>query len=156
MKTLEMYNNIIAALCVWREARGEIAMAKLLVAVSIVNRAKDLKRWPNTLAGVVLQPKQFSSFNIGDPNASKVPALNDASFVSCCTMVDCALAEVSGIASRVQELDVELRTLLRSCGYVNKSMLETNHYHDDSIEPPSWTKGMQYLGKVGKLLFYKG
>ena len=144
MKTLEMYNNIIAALCTWREARGESATVQFLVAVSIVNRAKDAsERWPKTLAGVVLQPKQFSSFNIGDRNANKVPALNDARFVSCCIAVDCALAE--GTLGQTMLLEDKYKPLLAA-----------NHYHDDSIAPPSWTKNMQYLGKVGRLLFYKG
>jgi len=143
MKTLEMYNNIIAALCTWREARGESATVQFLVAVSIVNRAKDaLERWPKTLAGVVLQPKQFSSFNIGDPNASKVPALNDASFINCCAAVDAAIN-----VGRLGPMPPEAKY---------GPLLEANHYHDDSIAPPSWTKNMQYLGKMGKLLFYKG
>ena len=143
MKTLEMYNNIIAALCTWREARGESAMGKLLVAMVIVNRAKDPKRWPNALAGVVLQPKQFTSFSIGDRNAVKIPALNDGDFISCCIAIDCALAE--GTLSQTIQLEDKYKPLLAA-----------NHYHDDSIDPPSWTKGIQYLGKVGKLLFYKG
>ena len=40
----------------------------------IRNRAEDpKKRWPRTVSGVILEPRQFSSFNAGDPNAVKFP-----------------------------------------------------------------------------------
>jgi N-acetylmuramoyl-L-alanine amidase len=31
-----------------------------------------------------------------------------------------------------------------------------NHYHADYIAQPAWAKKMQFLGKIGQHLFYKG
>ena len=142
MRTFDMYDNVIAALCVWREARGEEPMVQFLVARVIVNRVRDyFKRWPNTLSGVVLQRLQFSSFNSDDPNTSKMPLLTDVSFVVCCDAVDKAFDDTT----------IESITL---SPFVTK-MIEANHYHDDSIEPPAWAKNMKFLGKLGRILFYK-
>lgn len=63
-----------AALCVWREMRGESDEARLACFWVIKNRALDMHaRWPQTWYGVVTQKYQFSSFNVGDPNASLMP-----------------------------------------------------------------------------------
>jgi spore germination cell wall hydrolase CwlJ-like protein len=66
------YDQWIAAICVWREARGETDLAMQGVYHVILNRVKD-PRWPNTAAEVVLQPKQFSCFLAGDPNVVRFP-----------------------------------------------------------------------------------
>lgn len=68
------YDQFIGALCLWREARGQTKTALNAIWWVIQNRAHDAtKRWPKTIAGVVLQKMQFSSFNTGDPNAVKFP-----------------------------------------------------------------------------------
>lgn len=82
----EAYEQIIAALTVWREARGESQAAKLGVYWVILNRRRD-PRWPNTISQVCLQPKQFSSFNILDPNASKFPSPDEYSWAESCEVV---------------------------------------------------------------------
>ena len=67
-------DQFIAALCLWREARGASLSAKTAIWWVIQNRANDhAGRWPRSIAGVVLQPKQFSSFNHDDPNVSAYP-----------------------------------------------------------------------------------
>jgi hypothetical protein len=67
-------DSILCRLCLYREARGESLAAKTAVLAVIRNRANDPKnRWPKTLAGVVLQPFQFSSFNAKDPNVTAWP-----------------------------------------------------------------------------------
>lgn len=149
MRTLDMYDNIIAAICVWRETRGEDLLVKILVAKVLVNRTRDkLDRWPKTLSSVVLQPYQFSSFNTNDPNSSKIPRQIDLSLVSCCTAVDAALDD---------SIPFSDSKILPTISMDEFSKLSTaNHYHDDSIAPPSWTKGMEFLGKVGRILFYRG
>ena len=66
----------LIALCLWREARGEVLRYRLAVrgiAHVILNRVAD-KHWPATVEGVILQPWQFSSFNAKDPNAVKYPS----------------------------------------------------------------------------------
>ena len=68
------YDEWLSALCIWREARGASAAAQTAIYHVILNRATDAqKRWPTTIPGVILQLKQFSSFNVGDPNAVLFP-----------------------------------------------------------------------------------
>jgi hypothetical protein len=86
---LENYGRFMAALCIWREARGENLEAKRGVYWTLINRAASHPSpWPADLAGVVLQPHQFSSFSGGDPNALKFPACTDAALADCCAVVD--------------------------------------------------------------------
>jgi len=67
-------DSFLVRLCLWREARSESLAAKAAVLAVIRNRANDPKnRWPKTLAGVVLQPSQFTSFSKGDPNSVAFP-----------------------------------------------------------------------------------
>jgi N-acetylmuramoyl-L-alanine amidase len=70
------YDNLIVALCLWREARSESTVAMQGVYWVIQNRVKD-PRWPSTAAEVILQPRQFSSFLAGDPNATRFPNPKD-------------------------------------------------------------------------------
>lgn len=72
------YDQFMTALCAWREARGCSDPAIQGVVHVVMNRVRDT-RWPDTAAGVVLQPRQFSSFNAGDPNASRFPNPKDKS-----------------------------------------------------------------------------
>ncbi len=68
------YDQFILALALWREARGQSSQAMAGIAAVIRNRAEDPKeRWPRTITRVILQPRQFSSFNAGDPNATRFP-----------------------------------------------------------------------------------
>lgn len=68
------YDQFLLALCLWREARGATMSAQTAIMWVILNRMKDpLRRWPATVPGVILQAKQFSSFNAGDPNSALFP-----------------------------------------------------------------------------------
>lgn len=137
-------DSILARLCLFREARGESIAAKAAVLAVLRNRANDPKnRWPKTLAGVVLQPFQFSSFNRGDPNSVVFPSpwqLPDwGRWLDCCAAWDAPLTAdpTSG----------------------------ATHYHDSSIPPPA----VAWLGPgrtvadleafktatIGKLSFYR-
>lgn len=82
----------LLALCVWREARGETVRGQQLVAAVVLNRVADA-RWPNTITGVVLQPWQFSAFNVQDPNSTRFP-LNETepAWVHCVAAADLARA----------------------------------------------------------------
>ena len=68
----ELLVKFVLALAVYREARGESVIGKILVAQTIENRVQD-RRWPDTYRDVVLQPWQFSAFNKNDPNALLFP-----------------------------------------------------------------------------------
>lgn len=69
-----------AALCVWREARGEGYDGMLAVANVIMNRQRTVWRGKG-LAEVVSDPHQFSSMTIGGDSQTIVwPSPNDQAF----------------------------------------------------------------------------
>lgn len=61
--------EILLAMLVWGEARGESPEGRLAVAWVAKNRAVR-RGW--SLASVILQPWQFSAFNRDDPNRTKM------------------------------------------------------------------------------------
>lgn len=87
-------SRFLLALCVWREARGESLRGKQLVADVIRNRVND-HRWPHSYRDVVLQPKQFSAFNLGDPNAVKFPSAEDPAWLDSLAVTDAVLADAT-------------------------------------------------------------
>jgi spore germination cell wall hydrolase CwlJ-like protein len=62
-------DEVLARLACWGEARGEGPVGMLAVRYVIGNRARLNYK---TVGQVILQPKQFSSFNKGDPNREKL------------------------------------------------------------------------------------
>jgi hypothetical protein len=67
-------DHYLTALCIWREMRGASIDERRACYWVIHNRSTDAReRWPRSLAGVVTQKYQFSSFNATDANASKWP-----------------------------------------------------------------------------------
>lgn len=99
----------LGALMLWREARNQSMRVKAMVWAVMRNRLYD-PRWPNTITQVVLQAWQFSSFNAGDPNATKWPDFAAKDWRECVAVVEAPPA------------DDETRG--------------ANHYHDKSIDPP--------------------
>ena len=90
------YDQLLEALCLWRESRGQSAAAQAAILAVIRNRATDSRnRWPKTSAEVVTQPWQFSSFNASDPNVTKWPtpknAIEWAAWQQCCNIVETPL-----------------------------------------------------------------
>ena len=129
------YDQFIAALCIWREARGASMPAKAGVWHVIQNRASDAAhRWPKTLAGVVLQPFQFSSFNHNDPNAVRLPVPDSSewpAWLDCCAVVGATLdPDPTGGA---------------------------NMYHSFSAEAqyPAWADASKLTATIGPFKFYK-
>lgn len=136
MLTADSYDPFLFALAVWREARGESVLAKVAVAWVIRNRMTDAqKRWPATIGGVILQPRQFSSFNADDPNATKIPPANDTAWRDCCRVIDA----VSVAAAE------------------NDPTHGANHYHSlpVTVAWPSWADEAAQTAVVGTLHFYK-
>ena len=68
MNTLMRFDQWLAALCIWREARGAGEQAWNAIWWVINNRSQDpQRRWPRTVVGVIEQHAQFSSMtNLGD------------------------------------------------------------------------------------------
>ena len=129
----QSYELALLMLCIYREARGESPDAQLGVAWTIKNRLA-LQGWMGkTYPAVILKPYQFSSFNAGDPNATKFPITpTDLAFQPC---LMAAKAAYDGLG-------------------VDPTSGAT-HYFDDSIAAPSWTTGATKTIKIGHLTFYK-
>lgn len=91
MNTACVYESVLLALCLWREARGCESEARRGVLHVIRNRAAARFRG-DSLTAVVLAPYQFSSFNARDPNAALMPNPKHAgdwrAWLECCALVD--------------------------------------------------------------------
>ena len=126
-------------LCLYREARGEPMEAKRAVYHVIMNRVADSRPpnihpnpgWPNTPYAVIIQPKQFSSFNANDPNYSRFPYLDTLSLADCASVVDNPGDDPTGGA---------------------------NFYHsypDGDSRWPSWATKDTFTCRIGHFNFYK-
>lgn len=123
----------ILARTVWGEAEGEPWETKVAISHVIQNRV-DAKSWFGaTLGGVCTKAYQFSCWNIGTERRAQMIAvtLDDSAFRDC-------VAAAAGIV-----LDL---TEDRTNG--------STHYYDQSISPPSWTKGHLPTVQLGKLIFF--
>ena len=136
MNPQQMYELVLLALCLWREARGETVAAKEAVAWCIRNRVTHPTWWGTDWCSVILKPWQFSSFNANDPNAVKWPRPNDASWQSCLVIANAVYA-----------------------GEGQDPTHGATHYFDDSLKdnPPKWAtdESLEPAGKIGRLNFYR-
>lgn len=84
---LDAYSWAMLPDCIWHESRGEPFEGQVAVGEVILARMAD-PRWPNTVAGVALQPWQFSCYNANDPNNAMRPKPSDKvgwrSFLTAC------------------------------------------------------------------------
>lgn len=130
----DSFDIVSASLCVWREARGEVATTGMdgirAVLHVIDNRSKkNNKSW----AQIVYQRLQFSSMTFPqDPQLVNVPKNTDTIFEDC---YNTAVSVYMGT-------DVDIT-------------LGATHYFADSIPMPSWAVNMKFLVKIGHHSFYK-
>lgn len=132
----QTYELALLMLCIWREARGESIDAKHAVGWVIRNRKEKGGWFGNSYYSVITKPAQFSSFNVGDPNATKFPnPITDASYG------ECLLA-----AKHVYD------------GTAPDNTMGSTYYFDDSMaaNPPGWASAFVPTVKMGNLNFYKG
>jgi spore germination cell wall hydrolase CwlJ-like protein len=122
-----------AALTVWAEARGEPPLGQEAVAHTIMNRARS-GDFPPTPEEVVLQEKQFSAWNPGDPNLTKMESLPHD---------DPAYLEAKRIMEEVM------------AGQRPDPTGGATHYHSKSIPPPSWAPSLRKTAEIGGHVFYK-
>lgn len=123
----ELSTRFMLALCIWREARGESLRGKQLVGAVIRNRVAD-PRWPKTFTDVILQPRQFSSFNSGDPNAMKFPRDDDPSWRDSVSAAETVLGQ-------------------------SPAMTTANHYHVLGLMP-TWADADKVVDREGHHVFY--
>jgi len=128
----------IFARTLYGEARGEGLRGIEAVACVILNRARD-RRWPNTIAGVCVQPKQFSCWNADDPNFNKMAcaSLENRDFRRCYAIAAMAVADM---------------LMDRTNG--------ANHYctsalFDDPERRPSWAREDAVTCRIGNHVFMR-
>ena len=127
--------DTLLAMCLWGEARGESLLGLAAVACVILNR---MKKKGVGVHEIILARKQFSSFNLDDPNRGKLafPLAHDT--------ID-AWEKCSNVAT------------LALNGYINDPTGGATHYYADSLpKPPYWAdaaKGWKQTAKVGKHTF---
>jgi N-acetylmuramoyl-L-alanine amidase len=105
-----------------------------MVAVAwVIRHRSERSGWPDSVALVCLQPKQFSCWNSSDPNRAKMmlaghdtPMFNEAMFAAYGTLT-AKLSDPTGGA---------------------------DHYHTSGCNP-SWDDGMELVTIVGSHEFYR-
>ena len=118
-----------AALCAYREARGEGEDGIRAVLHVIKNRAD---KWGKSWAQIIYQPLQFSSMTFPhDPQLSLVPRIPDPIFERCYELAD----------SIFQGKDFDLTS-------------GATHYYATTIKAPDWSTKMKEVARVGRQIFY--
>lgn len=123
----------LLALLLWREARNQQPDAITAVACSVRNRVLSPRWWGTTWTDVILCPEQYSSFNAGDPNATKFPTSTDSVIGTCYSI---ASAVYNGAADTVDGAQ----------SYFDLSLAD---------DPPSWAESMTFVCQVGAFKFYR-
>jgi N-acetylmuramoyl-L-alanine amidase len=123
----------ILARTIYGEARGEGKVGMEAVASVILNRASNPNRWPNDVRDVCLERKQFSCWNLTDPNREKLLTVT---------------AKDSGFRLA---LDTAERAV---AGLLDDPTGGADHYHEKSIIP-GWVKGQTPTAKIGRHVFYR-
>ena len=118
--------------CLWGECRGEQQDAIECVTQVIMNRSMDDRpEWPNSVSGVIEQPKQFSFFNKEHRNIrAKI---------------------IEDYMGWVKVVQYGLPIYLHGSTEWPCNMY---WYHDDTIAPPHWTDKLTLFKKIGHLSFY--
>ncbi|MBI4463394.1 MAG: cell wall hydrolase [Acidobacteria bacterium] len=139
--------EILLAICLFGEARGEDDATRRAVAQVVLNRAWHPHRvfgsradagLEENLRRVILKPRQFSCFNPEDPNYVKLlrPLDYEAPAVwgACLRCAEQALAEASQPDTITDNSD---------------------HYLDNSLQPPPWANPAKQTARIGRLHFYR-
>ena len=126
------------AMLLFGEARGQPNIAKIGVGFVVRNRVLDPKWWGSTWREIILKPKQFSCFNLGDPN--RLIIMNPSqpeqkAWEECCLVAH-------SIYFSVPHLNLIDKTL------------GANHYHDTSVKP-LWADPKKQTVQIDRFLFYK-
>jgi N-acetylmuramoyl-L-alanine amidase len=134
---LRMYEIVLMALTLWREARGESFTAKVAVAFSIKNRVDHPAWWGDDVISVLIKKWQYSSLtDPHDTQLTKWPTSKDPVFEEC---LNIAMGVMSGTYSN--------------------PVPGADSYYDDSLQGearPKWAKENpdRFVGKYGRLNFY--
>ena len=134
----EMYDLVLLALCCWREAQNQPRAAQLGQAWSVRNRVDrpGFWDWGDSYSTCILKKWQYSSFNAGDVNATKMPEDIDPSWQQCLAIAQDVFQGISADPTS-----------------------GSTHYYDRSLDatPPEWaTNGkMEHVINLGAFRFYR-
>lgn len=129
----KMYEVVLLAITIWREARGESREAKTAVGCSIRNRVQNPKWWGNDYISCLTKKWQYSSMT--DPKDRQLttwPAATDHIFEECLEIAE------SVIVGRL----------------VSPATPGADSYYDVSIPSPKWATEEKKVGQIGRLIFY--
>ena len=126
----EDFDKSCAALCIWREGRGEGHDGMRAVAHVINNRAiAQKKSW----AQIVYARLQFSSMTYwNDPQLTNVPVVPDPQFADAWQIVEAVAA-----------------------GTDDDLTQGATSYYATTIEPPAWAESMTKTVQIGRQIFFK-
>ena len=129
-----LHPNVLAAVTIWQEARGEPIEGKIAVAQVIRNRMNRKFHSDGTVAGTVLKPYQFSGWNTQDSNRvlAALVDTDDDSYVECVSAWDMS-------------------------GYQLTPLFPAVLYHSKHMDKyPSWTKSprVTQIAVIGNHIFY--
>jgi hypothetical protein len=124
----------ILARTMWGEARGGSDLGLEAVAAVVLNRLRrnSPARFGGTIAEVCQKPRQFSCWNVGDPNRPKMERVDetDARFRACLA-----------IAERAAR------------GELADPTLGSDHYHTVTVSP-EWSMGKAPVRRIDDHLFF--
>jgi spore germination cell wall hydrolase CwlJ-like protein len=124
----------LLARLIYTEARGAPLETQRAVANVVMNRKKCGGRYPSTLAGVINQPKQFSSRNQNDPN-----------FRFYSEQIDNELFKTQIWNVSEEAID----------GKLADNTDGATLYHSIAIEAPRWTSEAEFSTQIGSMKFYR-
>lgn len=127
------YQEVLLALLIWREARGESEEAQIAVACTVRERVKRPSWWGHNWIEVITKKWQYSS----------IAAPNDLQLILYPAAADKEFAMALRIANEVIG------------GVIESVAAGATHYFDDSISAPAWATAEKFVRKIGRLNFYR-
>ncbi len=133
---VDQRTEILLAMLLWGEARGEGMLGMRAVAQVVANRVR-LGGWFGIgWKGVMLKPAQFSCFGAKDPNATAMMRPLDHGEPE--TWQKCLWVAREAMSGKLPDL-VDGAT----------------HYFAVSIEEPAWARQMDFVRQIGRHRFYR-
>jgi len=118
---------------IYGEASNQGFQGMLAVAYVILNRSQERKQTP---AEVCQAPLQFSCWNVGDANRSRILGVSVEKSPLFC---QCIVAAITAMDKSIPD-----------------PTDGANHYYADYINAPKWAKNMEFKTKIGVHIFLKG
>lgn len=129
------FDQWMGSICLFREARGCSVTQMNAIWWVLNNRANDpAGRWPKFIADVVIQPYQFSSFNLGSADAvfpTRKDSIDWAAYQNCMLVVSNPLGDDPTQGAN------------------------SYHSYENPADYPSWADPAKLTVTLGPFKFYK-